>query len=85
MRRPVTLQKNVVPAFPSPCRMLDMVEEIYRNGQIKLSVRIKEPADGLSKSIFPKGFPKIKKKTVQKMPNREQYRMDFSTAFLIFT
>ena len=72
MRSPITLQKKVVPAFPRPCRMLDIVEEMYKKGHIKLSVKIKEPADGLSKSRFPKGFPKSRKKTVQKIPNREQ-------------
>ena len=75
MDRAITFSMKVIPVLPSPCKMLDMVEDKYRKGHMKLKVAMKLEAKGLSNICFPAKSLMHKKKIVQKIPKQELKRI----------
>lgn len=72
MPMPVKLKKKVKVILPNPWRILFNVVDKYKKGQIKLSVIIKRPANGVWKRVLPRKLPVTIKHAVQAMPKKEQ-------------
>lgn len=59
------LCQSVVVAYPSPFKILDKLEEIYKKGQSIESKKSTSPAVSLEKTTVPKSFPyKINRKVL---------------------
>jgi hypothetical protein len=79
----IRLKINVIPVFPKPCRILDNVPDIYKNGHKNDKALIWLAAISLLKSQSPIKSAKIKKNKKQNIPTKKQNRVLKMMVFLI--
>lgn len=73
----------MVPALPSPLRMLDSIPERYKKGQVKERARICAAASVLEKRSLPIMSAKERRKSMEATPSRKQKIMVSIVIFLI--
>ena len=76
--------KKVVDVLPRPFNTLFKVVFKYKNGQIHESVLIKFPASSLSKRIFPRKSPRMRKKNKHPHPRAIQNKKELLMVFFRF-
>ena len=71
--------------MPSPCIMLDKMEERNKNGQIKLNMQINFPASALPNRKSPIHAPVASRPMAQTEPSSSQPKMVWEMTLLILS
>jgi len=83
-RIPRRFNRNGYPGIPSPCMMLERMDDKNRKGQIKLNIQINFPARELPNKKLPIHFPVNNRPPVQREPSSRQVKIVCEMVFLIF-